>query len=112
MVEARLRDRRSMTGFEDAVRRWLLRLMLWGLSSSASEADEEGSGAVMTPGVSMRKETDSRISARVEGFFAVVLAVVRRDVAGARMLGFVSWRGCFCLLELSSCAAGKPGGCN
>ena len=36
----------------------------------------------MEPGSSMRKETDSRISARVAGFLG---AVVRRDVAGGRM---------------------------
>ena len=85
MVEARLRVKRSTMGFE-AVRRMLL--VTW--SSSASEAEEEESCAFMAPGVSMRKETDSRISARVEGFFVVSPVAVRRDIGGGRILGFVS----------------------
>ncbi len=80
---------------------------LWRLPSS-SEADEEGSWAmVIEPGSSIRKETDSRISARVAGRFAVA---VRRAVGGGRMLplpGVESARGRFRLLV---CGAGS-GGC-
>ena len=62
---------------------------------SSSEAEEDGSGARATePGSSMRKETDSRISAREAGFLE---AAVRRDGAGGRMLplllGLDSWSG-------------------
>ena len=79
---ARLRERRSIMGlgFGFGRRR---RGLEWWCSSSSSEAEEEGAGAVlMEPGSSMRKETDSRISARVAGFLG---ATVRRAAAGGRM---------------------------
>ena len=82
---ARLRERRSMMGLE-AVRRGFVRLFLLLVVrfSSSSEAEEEGSGMrAMEPGSSMRKETDSRISAREAGFLGA--AAVRRAVAGGRM---------------------------
>ena len=84
----RLRERRSIIGFGLARRRRR------GLdccccfccsSSSSSDAEEEGSRGpvLMEPGSSMRKETDSRISARVAGFLGA--EAVRRAVAGGRM---------------------------
>ena len=76
---ARLRERRSIIGLGFGLGR---RRGLEWLFSSSSDAEEEGSGAVlMEPGSSMRKETDSRISARVAGFLG---AAVRRAAAGGR----------------------------
>ena len=62
----------------------------------------------MEPGSSMRKETDSRISARVAGFLG---AAVRRAAAGGRMFalpGMESWRG---RLRLPREGSGRMGCC-
>lgn len=81
----------------------------WWCSSSSSDVEEEGAGAVlMEPGSSMRKETDSRISARVAGFLG---AAVRRAGGGGRMFalsGMESWRGRFRLPREGS---GRVGCC-
>ena len=76
---ARLRERRSIIGLGFGLGR--RRGLEWSCSSS-SDAEDEGSGAVLIePGSSMRKETDSRISARVAGLLG---AAVRRAAAGGR----------------------------
>ena len=79
---ARLRERRSIMGLGLGFGRRRRELEGW-CSFSSSEAEEEGAGAVLIePGSSMRKETDSRISARVAGFLA---AAVRRAAGGGRI---------------------------
>lgn len=94
--EARLRERRSMTGLGLVARRFtkVARGEVGPSSTSRSEESEGWEAWTVAAGSSMRKETDSRISARVEGFF---IFSTLRAAGGARLplSGNDSWRGLF-----------------
>ena len=76
---ARLRERRSMMG---SARRRCANGSRTGGSSEALSGSEEGAGCwAAASGSSMRKETEARISASVEGFF---ILGTRRAAGGRR----------------------------